>query len=163
MTTDTGKAEHLGDIVLSLLVFAGATLLFAGAAGLPEPRFEPLGSAALPRILGALLYGFGLLVGGRALLGLQRSAIAGKAPGDKAGATSPLVGFYILVVLCLYVAALDLMQAPFVVSSAVFLGLAGYGLSGWSVRAGAIYTAIGLGVAFAIAYVFTNFLYISFG
>lgn len=48
----TDKARQtLADLTLAVLTIFGAGLLFLGALSLPPPRFEPLGSAALPRIL----------------------------------------------------------------------------------------------------------------
>lgn len=163
MTHDDGRPKFWGDIVLSVFVVIGATLLFVGAADLPPPRFEPLGSAALPRILGGLLYGFGALVGGRAAIGLLRRRPGVSDPAAVRSEGKPYLALYVFVLLCAFVAALDFFRAPFVPSSAVFLGLVGFGLSGWDPYAGAVYTVIGLGIGFALAYVFANFLYISFG
>ena len=43
------------DILLALASMSLAAVLFFGSLGLPPPRYEPMGSAALPRILAGLI------------------------------------------------------------------------------------------------------------
>ena len=95
--------QTIADIILAVLVAAGAALLFIGAAELPPPRFEPLGSAALPRILGTLLIFFAVILVIRALLRLR----AGQASAAAPSGADPRRGALVFVALVLYVAALD--------------------------------------------------------
>ena len=161
-----GVARAIGDLVLAALVVAGAVLLIVGAAELPPPRFEPLGSAALPRILGAILILLAAIV---AVGGLRRILAPTSAPEPGAedadvGAAEgrPLNGALVLLALVTYVAALDLLQAPFVPATTAFLGAVGLVLGG-TFRAGAVYALLGLGFGAALSYVFSTFLYVTIG
>ena len=149
----------IGDLVLAALVVAGAAVLFVGAADLPPPRFEPLGSAALPRILATILIVLAVLVAIRAVLRLRAAAPAPAAESE----ARPVLGALVFAVLIAYVAALDFGRAPFVPATGVFLGAVGLILSRGSLRAGGVYAVLGVALGAALSFVFSRFLYISIG
>ncbi|WP_163266380.1 tripartite tricarboxylate transporter TctB family protein [Chelativorans alearense] len=155
--------EMAADLILSGLVAFAAAVLLYGAASLPPPRFDPLGSAALPRALGVLMLIFSAIIAVRALT--RR-----KLPDDDEGwvvpneeeprAASPVRGLLIFVALVAYVAALDFARAPFVPATTVMMAVSGLVLHRVDWRTGLLFGAIGLGLALGLSYVFTHFLYV---
>jgi len=145
----------IGDLTLCALVIAGSSILFIGAATLPAPRFEPMGSAAVPRILGGLLIILSLVVAVQSL----------RAPQDEAEppAAIPFRGTLVLVTLIAYVAALDVLRVPFLIATPVFVVVSGLIMSHLSFRNAFMFSALGLGVTFLVDLVLTKFLYITIG
>lgn len=157
----TTLKRALGDLVLAGIVTAAAVVLFIGARDLPPPRFEPLGSAALPRILGGLMIFFAALIALRALWQIRhlRPAEAGETGG---GAAHPWRAVATFGALVAFVGALNIARAPFVPCATVFLAVTGFALSGWKPRALVVYGGIGLVLSFGLSQVLTNFLYVTF-
>lgn len=154
------KRRSIADLALSLLVAAGAVVLFIGAAKLPPPRFEPLGSAALPRILGVLLLLFAAILAVRAASRLRRGWIA---PVTEASEADPRKGFAVLLALVVYVFALDVLRVPFVPATTVFVAVVGLSIGARSWINLVIFTSIGLVLALAISNILSRFLYITIG
>ncbi|MDD9740996.1 MAG: tripartite tricarboxylate transporter TctB family protein [Marinovum algicola] len=151
--------QTIADVILAALVAAGAALLFIGAAELPPPRFEPLGSAALPRILGTLLIFFAVILVIRALLRLR----AGQASAAAPSGADPRRGALVFVALVLYVAALDFGRMPFVPATTVFVTATGLVIGARSWVNLAVFAAVGLVLSLAISTILERFLYISIG
>ena len=151
--------QTIADVILAALVAAGAALLFIGAAELPPPRFEPLGSAALPRILGTLLIFFAVILVIRALLRLR----AGQASAAAPSGADPRRGALVFVALVLYVAALDFGRMPFVPATTVFVAATGLVIGARSWVNLAVFAAVGLVLSLAILTLLERFLYISIG
>ncbi|MGQ7843279.1 tripartite tricarboxylate transporter TctB family protein [Granulosicoccus sp. 3-233] len=168
------------DLVLVLAVLAGAGLLFLGASSLPPPRFEPMGSAALPRILGGLLVLFALIIAIKAILQLRKSADNGDSASPTANATADtetgtepestepvltgqLRGAVVFASLILYIAALDILQWPFIPVTAVFVSIVGTTLSQQRRQALWKFALFGLLLAACLYLVMTRFLYVDLG
>lgn len=173
------------DLALVLAVAAGAGLLFMGASTLPPPRFEPMGSAALPRILGGLLLFFATIIAIKAILQLRHKtsdadlASTASAEGtsvepadaeqatDGSAATGPLTGqlrgLCVFGALILYVVALDILQWPFIVVTAVFVTIVGTALSHRRRQAVWQFALFGLLLAAGLYTVMTRFLYVDLG
>lgn len=154
------KRRSLADLVLSLLVMVGAVVLFIGAAELPPPRFEPLGSAAAPRILGALLLIFASLLSVRAVLRLKSGWVAPKTEPNEA---DPRKGFLVLAALVAYVFVLDVLRAPFVPATTVFVVVVGLSIGARTFRNAGIFAALGLTLSVLISTILSHFLYITIG
>lgn len=161
MTPITRRAA--GDLLLAALCIAGAALLLAGAASLPPPRFEPLGSAAMPRALAVVLIVLSLLMAGRSLATLRRTVPAPDDDLPQPEGTRQGRSVLTLLALVAYVAALDLGRVPFWIATMVFLAAIGLILTGGNLRAGAVYAVLGAALGAALAWAFQNFLYISLG
>ncbi|WP_323768567.1 tripartite tricarboxylate transporter TctB family protein [Marinovum sp.] len=153
------RRQTIADIILALLVSAGAGLLFIGAAELPPPRFEPLGSAALPRILGALLIFFAVLLVIRGLLRLRAGHVTEVARSD----ADPRRGALVFVALVAYVAALDFGRLPFVPVTTVFVIATGLAIGARTWANVAVFAGVGLGLSLAISTILERFLYITIG
>lgn len=154
------KRRCIADLCLAALVCTGAALLFIGAAKLPPPRFEPLGSAALPRILGALLVFFAALLALRAGLRLRGGRAVPEA-GDSGA--DPKRGFLVLAALVAYVFAMDVLRVPFIPATTVFVAAAGLAIGARSWANLGIFLALGLGLSFGISTILTRYLYITIG
>ncbi len=151
------------DLGLALATVAGAALLVVGAAKLPPPRFEPMGSAALPRILGGLLILFAFIIAVNALRQiLSQTPAPRKQSPPSATVAKPAFGraALLLVILVLYVASLDLLRWPFVPVTTVFVALVGSLLSRPSLRSLFVFGLFGLCLAALVYAVFTRFLYV---
>ena len=159
------KARATGDLLLAAFSSVGAVLLFVGASSLPPPRFEPLGSAAMPRILGTLLILFSLIIAARALLALMRDRALPQDTAEPAQrpANGTLVSVLTFVALVAFVLALDVFRVPFWLATTGFLGCIGLVLSRFDWKAALVYAALGAALGAGLAWLFQNFLYISLG
>lgn len=157
MTKPSERAQ--GGVALDLFLGAGALLVAAllviGTAGLPPPRFEPMGSAALPRILAGVI----------ALLSLGVVVSAFRSRGKTTSETaekrrSPVRALAVPVLLAAYVAALDVGNAPFVPATIVFVMAMGLVLSRPALRTIVSFALFGAALALLIDGVFTQFLFV---
>lgn len=155
------RREAVGDLIFCALVLAGSLVLFIGASTLPPPRFEPLGSAAMPRILGVLLIILSAVVSVQAVAKLRHAKLS-TAEID-APSFSPYRGLIVLVALLLYVFALDILQLPFLIATPLFVTVAGTAMHRMSVRSILLHGALGLCIAVLISTVFSQFLGIEIG
>lgn len=151
--------RNLADLVLAALIVAGAALLFIGASELPPPRWEPLGSAALPRILGVLLILFAVIIAIRAALRWRRDVTVETDHSE----ASPQRGALVFGALVVYVAALDFGHVPFLPATVAFVCAVGLSIGERTWRNALTFTALGFLLALAISIVLERFLYISIG
>lgn len=115
------------------LAFSGAVLLFAavvyrGTLELPEPRYEPMGSAALPQILALVMSALALVVGARAL-GRLRSAPDPSEPLPFR--RRPWLAVGVFAVLIGYLPIMDARLLSFVPASILAFSLIGCMLTGF--------------------------------
>lgn len=153
------------DLTLSALVAIGAAVLLYGAAFLPPPRFDPLGSAALPRALAILMLVFSAIISVRAVM--RPKAIAEESEvvrnEEPDALQSPMRGILIFVALIAYVAALDFARAPFVPATTAMMTVSGLVLHRAHWRTGLLFAGIGLGLSLGLSYIFNHFLYVDLG
>jgi len=151
-------AHPATDLIVAALVAAAAAARFIGAAKLPPPRWEPLGSAAVPRALGTLLAGFAALLAAGAVRALLSRA---EAPAFAAENARLLRGGGVLVAVILFVVAMDVGRLPFVAVGPVFVlaisvlvGGLSWRVAGWSALWGVVLCG-------GLFLVFTRFFYIN--
>ena len=153
------------DVYLAIASLCLAGLLFYGAMGLPAPRFEPMGSAALPRILGGLIVLLALML----LFSVWRQLKAGGAslsevqPSPDSLALARYRPLGVPACLVVYVGALDFLQAPFVLSTILLVVALGMLLSRPTLRTAIIFMLFGLVLSVSINLVFTHFLFVDLG
>jgi putative tricarboxylic transport membrane protein len=143
---------------LAMLVFAG--IVWWGTADLPPPRYEPIGSAALPRALAAVMAVLSLIVLARALArqqarGTDRTSMAGSALRPR-----PLLAIAVFAVLVLYVLAMDQRLLGFIPASIIALTVIGGLLAGFSLKRLPWLLGFVVVMVMAIWLVFTRFFYI---
>ena len=164
----SARKTALGDLALCAAVAAGAAVLLIGAAGLPPPRFDPLGSAALPRGLAVIMLAFAAWIALGAVRRLARPGMAETPPADLEATTTattanPLRGVIVFAALVAFVAALDIFRLPLVVAATGFMVITGLVIAGPSLRSGVIYGLFGFALSALLTWVMSSFLYVSFG
>jgi putative tricarboxylic transport membrane protein len=159
--------HNLSDLVLAAFSILIAVLLFVGSASLPPPRFEPLGSAAMPRGLGVIIVILSLIILTRALLNFRKSPKvtpdAENVAEGKHGPVSRQPSRSVLTFLALfvYIFLLDVLQAPFVPVTTLFFVATGLAIGESSVRSAAVFFGLGLTLAILISLTLSQFFYIS--
>ena len=151
----------IADLALAALTLAGAALLLIGAMDLPPPRFEPLGSAALPRILAGLLIFFAVVVAIRALLRHRSDSLGPET--EECPKADPRRGALVLVALVAYVFALDVLRIPFLIATPAFVAATGLAIGARTWTNLAAFAALGLALAFCISLVLEKLLYVRIG
>lgn len=170
--------EHRAEALCLLLLFAIGVALLVGAAALPEPMFDPLGPAGLPRYIAYLLL---------ALLALRlvtlfresrenpRQTQVERAEGAKTGnllgagergipraelVDAPQIAKLVLAsaITLAYLAALTVKGIPFAWLTMVFLAALGAALTDYTPRKLVIVAAIAVIMSFALTYTFTDVL-----
>lgn len=159
-STTRSLSRRARDTALAAFALGIAALLAIGSSGLPPPRFEPMGSAAVPRILAALIALFALLILAKAWT--RREAVLDAGPADEVVAPPgrSLAAFAALVA---YVAALDFAHAPFIPTTVAFVLVMGLTLAARTRRTLLGFALLGLILAVGIDMVFTRFLYVDLG
>lgn len=168
------RIRALGDLLLAAVVVGGSVILFAGAAELPPPRFEPLGSAAMPRILGVILCLLAAIVAVQAVLRLARGEASdmpnlpplpeldtddGTAPGK----ASPIRGIVVLGAVLAYVGALDILKVDFTLATTCFVAVTGMAMTRPGPRELLLHAALGLLLGLGVSAVFATFLHVEIG
>lgn len=162
-TSDTpvsSRTRAIGDLALAACVIVGAGILFIGASSLPPPRWEPLGSAAMPRILGGILIALALTIASRAIFIL--------ANGEHKNTSEPALvlpyrGIIVFALLVAYIAALDFARVPFVIATTLFVMCAGMTMHHISVRSALVHAALGLVLSLSLDYIFSTYLFVRIG
>lgn len=154
--------QCLTDLALATFAVSGAVILLVGAAELPPPRFEPLGSAALPRILGGVLILLSVIVAARALFRLRSSSAKVSEEMALGIAIQPSRSFLTLAALIAYVFSLDVLQVAFIPATTVFVVVAGLAMGERTLRNVAVFTLLGLILSASISFILSRFLFITF-
>lgn len=151
------------DLALCIAALVLAAVLLIGAASLLPPRFEPIGSAALPRAMAAIIALLGLIVG----IGALRRHVSGAplpaedtAPWAAQGSSLKSLGVFLG--LLIYVFALDKLRLPFEVATTVFVVWSGCVIGGFKPRSILGYAIFGLLLSLLVAWVLRTWLYIEF-
>ncbi len=170
--------EHMGEVLCLVLLGATGVALLVGAAALPDPMFDPLGPAGLPRYIAYLLLA---LVAVRLVLLFQESANstdvesepAAEAPrkGNLLGAgergipradyvdAPQIVRFALVTIITLvYLVALTVGGFSFTWLTLVFLAALGTSMSDITPRKLITVAAIAVIMSFALTYTFTDVL-----
>lgn len=160
--TRTRKAAF-GDLALCAAVAVGAAALLIGAAKLPPPRFDPLGSAALPRALAAIMLFFAAWIAVSAVLALLRRGRPVEQAPTTGTEVNPWRGVFVFAALIAFIAALDVFRVHLIPAATVFMAVIGLVVSGPTWRTALIYGLFGLGLSSVLTWVMSNFLYVKFG
>ncbi|HCY04297.1 MAG TPA: hypothetical protein DHU16_02510 [Gammaproteobacteria bacterium] len=162
-SVDERTRRTIADIALAALTLCGAGLLLYGAMSLPPPRFEPLGSAALPRILASLLILFALIISATALFRHRQDTSIADATIPRGARADPRKGVLVLAALIAYVFALDALRIPFTIVTPFFVTATGLAIGTRSWRNLVAFAILGLLLALAISTVLERFLYVRIG
>lgn len=150
-----GTAEARGDMALAVFVVALAALVQVEVERLPAPFFDPLGPAAVPRLLAQVLTVLAIaLVARRAFLAPQPAVAAAGPP------PAPLLACATVLVTVLYVLSMQLRWLGFLEATLLYLIGLGIVLGGAGRRLVVILTITALVVAIGFDLVFTRFFFI---
>lgn len=130
---ERSRVRITGDLAIAGVGLALAGFLWAAAADLPPSRYEPLGPGGFPAALALLLGALSAFVLLRALA-RGRTATAGPDTESRSAGKRRLVAAAIMVLTILYALAIDRAWAPFAISTAAYLVLAGAVLVGPATR-----------------------------
>jgi putative tricarboxylic transport membrane protein len=145
----------IGDLVFAAAIIAVAAVVWIGTADLPPPRWEPVGSAAIPRGVALIMAVLATVVAVRAL----RVPPAGNTDAPMTPRALARV-VALSGVLVLTVALMDARIVGFRAGAIGFLFLAGLILGGLNVRNAAISAAFAVVLALSLHAVFTRLFYI---
>lgn len=148
------RAVAWPDLAFALAVIATAGLVWFGTADLPPPRYEPIGSAALPRAIAALMALLAVLVAVRAV----RTPAAPQ--GSSVGWGATLRALLLAALLLAFVSVMDARLVGFRPAAAAFLFCAGLTLGGIGVRRVAAFALFAVGLSLGIHALFTRLFYI---
>ena len=162
--------EHRGETLCLLLLAATGITLLVGAASLPEPMFDPMGPAGLPRWIGGLLLAFvalRLVVFARDVRAASRADKARNMLGagergiPRAEITDrPQIARLLIAaaITLAYVAILAAKVVPFVWVTMLFITVLGAAMIEYTPRKLITVAAIGVVMSLALTYVFTDVL-----
>ncbi|MEM7695424.1 MAG: tripartite tricarboxylate transporter TctB family protein [Pseudomonadota bacterium] len=153
---DTTKARAVawGDLAFAGIVIAAAGVVWFGTADLPPPRYEPVGSAALPRGIATIMAILSVFVAVRAV----RAKASG--PGARQSLAGPVRVLALAVLLVAFVAVMDARLVGFRPAAAIFLVGTCLTLGGFSWRRLGAYTGFSLILAIGLHAIFTRLFYI---
>ncbi len=149
-----GTVVPWGEYAFALLVIAAAGLVWFGTADLPPPRYEPVGSAALPRGIAALMALLAIIVAVRARSGPRLPVEAG---GSLAG---PLRVALLGALMVAFVMVMEARHVGFRPAAMVFLFLTAVVLGGLAPRRMAGYAVFAVALSLGLHAVFTRLFYI---
>ena len=158
--SETSERAPLADICFAVAMLAFAGIVWWGTADLPPPRYEPIGSAALPRALALVMAVLSLIVLARAYARRRAMSTAAAKTAGSGFTPRPLLAIGVFVVLVLYVLAMDQRLLGFIPASIITFTIIGGLLAGFSLKRlpwllGFVVVMVG-----AIWLVFTQFFYI---
>ena len=142
------------DIGVALVLIAVSALMWWESYKIAPPFYDPLGSAAMPRVAAVLITALAILVVVRAVVGLRRVGRA-RSTGYR---PRPDLAVGIVVLSILYIGVMDFGLIGFPWATMAFVFLSGALLGGFQRRimaiSAAIAIALGGGCAFLFRYVF---------
>lgn len=155
--TAAGPRPAYGDLAFAAAVIAAAALVWIGTADLPPPRYEPIGSAALPRAIALIMALLALVVATKAL----RGGRGGRGTGaERAPATAIARAVVLAAVVFLFVAVMDARLVGFRPAAIVFLTATCVILGGFGWRRLAAFAVFSAVLTIGLHAVFTRFFYI---
>lgn len=152
------------NIVLGLGCLAYAVFLYFGALHVPPPIFDPLGSAAVPKIAAFLiaLLSVVILMTGLRQRSTSRTELSVGTEDDEDAPVTPRydLGICLLGFCAAYVAGMEFGVLGYPVATAIFLFASGLLLGGLNARNVLLSLIISLVVGFGSDLVFSEFFYI---
>ncbi len=157
MDTARSKFSQI-DFSICAALFALGGLILWGAKDIPPPFFDPLGSAALPKVCAYLIIAFSLVIAARAFLRLKSETKV--ASSDDDFKPEPWLAVAVVLLASLYTLSMNLGWLGFRSGTVLFIFSLGAVLSRFDkttmIVSGGLALLFGLGGQ----YIFTEFFYI---
>lgn len=163
MSSKDTRREAYQNLAFCAFVYAVAFVLYFGAKDLPPPRFEPLGSAALPNAIAVILTVLASFILVPALLTLHRARKAEADSNEGVGLLGEYAvwrGLAIFAVLVTYVAALDFFRSGFVITTTIVVTVISGIFVGLRPKSLILHAIGGFCLAMILMLVFTKILYV---
>jgi putative tricarboxylic transport membrane protein len=152
------KPHPATDLAFCLLIVVIATLLLVGAASLPAPKYDPLGSAAVPRTLAVLILLAAVPIAAGAVLRMVRDTESLPLPWSPAAA---LRGAAVFAALVVFILAMAWGWATFWVAGTVYVAVSAVLIGGFDWRRFAV-SAVGAAILCSLlAVVFSRYFFVN--
>jgi putative tricarboxylic transport membrane protein len=151
------------DVFLAVAVWALAATAFYGAVLLPPPLFDPLGSAAVPKLVSVILAILAAGVVARRWMILRAAQEEAGEPSDEGGATAPLrpgIAVASIVIILVYIGVMAFGLLGFREATVPFVILLGGAMSRFRRSTMIILVPLSLVIAIGLAWLFSGALYI---
>lgn len=156
----SSNATAKSEIAFAIVLIAFSGLIYLGTADLPPPKFEPLGSAALPRALSGIMALLSLIMMGRAVYQLKRSKAEAK-PKPNAIKSHNMLSLGVFVATLVFVAVMDFGLLGFNIAGIIFLTFVAWLMTHRDMRKLPWIAGYAVVMITACTYVFTKFFYIN--
>lgn len=167
---DNHRTAFVTDIILSLVIIIFSVVIYINTLDLPPPKYEPMGAAALPQILAALLIIFSIFIFIKAII---RKKPAGASTdkttelGDVStfqesvtSARSYIKAAIVFALTCVYVFVMSTKLSGFMPATMVYIFVAGTIMKPKNLVSKAKMAAFAIVFALATFYIFTGLFYI---
>jgi len=143
-------------LAVGLIVFS--SIIYWSAQSLPEPEYEPLGSAAIPQGLAVIMSLLSLIMIVRAVPRLK--SFRSTEDTNAEVIPRPLIAVSIFIISVLFVAVLDFGILPFLPAGIIYLSLIGYIMTHRDLKS--LPWVVGFSIVLTVVsfYIFTKIFYI---
>ena len=151
-----------GDLLLALAVILLALVVYWQASLLPPPFFDPLGSAAVPKLAAIVLVVLAIGVVHERLRAVPGESPGGLAAesGDEPAPNAPWTALASIVLPVLYVGAMQAGWLAFAQASTLFVFALGALFARFRPRLLLLLVPVALIAGYGLDYVFTEILYV---
>jgi putative tricarboxylic transport membrane protein len=151
------------DLLLALAVWAVSAAAYYGAALLPPPQFDPLGSAAIPKAIAVILAILAAIILGRRCLILRTAPAPAAKPVNEKDVPAPLrlgIALASIAIIIAYVGVMDIGLLGFREATVPFVILLGGAMSRFRRSTMMVLVPLSLAIAIGFAWLFSGALYI---
>jgi putative tricarboxylic transport membrane protein len=152
------QVDPKADILLALGMIAFSAVVYIGSADLPPPRYEPLGSAAIPQGLAVIMTVLSVLLIIRAVPHLK--TFQAKASPITDVTPRPKLAILIFVLTLIFITVLDLGLLSFIPAGIIFMTAVGYFLTHRNLKKLPYFFGFSVLMVTANYYLFTKVFYI---
>lgn len=150
------------EITLAIIAIGFSALIYWGTIDLPPPRFEPLGSASVPRMLAGTMAILSAIWLALSVVKLRSAEPVEPQEGAEPETQKhPLLAVSILMITIVFVAIMDLGLLGFVAAGIPYVVLCGFLMTHRSLQALPWVVGYAVILILSVNYVFTEFFYIN--
>lgn len=150
----------ISEIAFGICLIAFSALIYIGALELPAPKYEPLGSAALPKILAALMALLSAVMIGRAAINLRAIVPTNAGQSDSAVKRHYALSLIVFLTTIAFVAIMDFGLLGFNVAGIIFLSFVCWLMTHRDLKKLPWIVGYAVILVTGCTYVFTEFFYI---
>jgi len=167
---DNHRTSLVTDIILSLVIIVFSIVIYINTLDLPPPKYEPMGAAALPRILAGLLIIFSIFIFIKAIIRKKPAAVPTEKTTELGDVstfqeTDTSLGSYmkaaiVFVLTCVYVFVMSTKLSGFMLATMIYIFVAGSIMKPGNLVSKVKMAAFAIVFALATFYIFTGLFYI---